>query len=259
MRYSNLWVWVWIIFSTLATGCTLDSFQNPLPVDVPNSYIFPPVFKGYWLNDEDRQKILIADRYFRWSTMDTIKIIRGVWPKTGTNGLPIEPPSQYIAEKYQHYDSLTKKMDTSTSYYITPEHVFELAKPKLLSKGYAFNRIQDSLTVFRADTGYMDMGKNFFIKDLGQGWYALNINTVLLGVESHYWQVALLKVVDANKFEYWKPAEKMLTRPELVYYYEEKYESYGYYDCQWTKKQLLQLLKKGYFDKAAIFTRIRKQ
>lgn len=246
------------IISQLVTmqACSLENFSKPLPVDKPNSYLFPEVMLGKWIG-EDSEIVGIEKKYFSYVNMaeQDISVVKGIWPRKDDSGRYVYPPKGYEAVGYQHFDSLQNATDTDMHYIVSKNYIYRMNGKGRLSLGYHYRTKEDTFFVQQKDTVWFDMGRNMFIRDMGKGLFALNINNSILGQDTRWWQLALLQVINKDTISYWGVSDKMKGLPEFLHSFEEKYYSAIYFECNFTSAEIRNLMREGYFEHKGFLSR----
>jgi len=278
---------IFSILIILLTSCSTYYFSQPQPVDGKNIYEFPQIFIGHWIdandtlnttanlqpvsifdNDSSYQPIvwkiedadpLSATPLSRDSTLYEVgkncallivhqkeKIVKGSWPKLHDGKLQY-PDETYSVLNSIYYDSILNPIDTVCNFIFRGNLVYKIEDNYLLAKGYRFDSTSNEITVFKNDTIGVDLGRNAFLKMLDENRYALNIRYRAIGDDNNWWLLLILEKLNNGSVNIWQCSVKSGQLPSMFYSRPSRADEY-FFDSQWSRSEMLQLMKKGYFE-----------
>lgn len=155
-----------------------------------------------------------------------------------------------------YYDSLLNPVDTACNYIFRKNLIYGIKDNFLLEKGYHFDSSGSDITVFKNDTIGVDLGRNAFLKKLDENLYALNIRYQAIGDDNHWWLLLILEKAKDGSIKIWQCSDKSGELPSMFYSRPSKADEY-FFDSQWCALEMLQLMKKGYFEVTNTLTRCK--
>ncbi len=251
-RSQSLYTLILVLSFITLSSCDSHHFLLPQPVDKNNIEEFPRDFMGSWFDAEEGKDsyYLITRKNVAIITMDTIGIVSGAWPRITRSGERIDVPFSFMPFSSITYDSLKIPVDTSINYLVAGNLIYEMTGTGFLNKGYPFYTIADSIYYLQADTLFIDLGQNAFLRRLNKNFYVLNILNRVHGKWwadlKDWWLLVLLEKNDQRSFNVWGNSSKLEKLPCMIYPGDSS--GLHYYNCAWTTDQLLRLMKDGYFE-----------
>jgi hypothetical protein len=214
--------------------------------------VFPKEFLGSWLyKDEDMDYYVVNKKNVLVITNDSLKIIKGTWPRLNEKGDILNPPPGFKAFKKIIYDSLNKRIDTINNYVLNKNKIYEVSDERFLGKGYSYTTHNDTIIVYNIDTIFIDLGQNAFLRQLNKNFYVLNIRNSILGADaaevSDWWRVLVLEIKEDKALNIWQFTTKSDELTCMFYDRPSKSDIF-YFDCEWTTADMLRLIKNGYFE-----------
>lgn len=286
----NLLVIISIAF--ILGSCSSYNFSHPQPYDKENIYQFPDAFLGKWIGEEDtatydfdftvplNQKsgdsyrdennagnksrtiddndsafYIIYSDYVLFVFYQKEKVLAGEWPKLDSKNKLVYPPSGFRSKKEIKYDSLNHPVDTINNYIINKDKIYEIDADHLLSKGYDFTRENDTLTITKKDSVFIELGQNAFLRKIADSLDAFNINNSVIarGEYENWWMLIILEMNADGKLSQWDCSSKTGELSCMFYdLHPSKYSDIYYFDCQWSSNDLRRLMKEGYFEKTSL-------
>jgi hypothetical protein len=224
-------------------SCDTYNFSHPQPVNKENSYEFPAAFRNNWI-DDDSEQVLIKKNTIGIVMSEKLSIVKGLWPKQDANG-----KYKYLSPAYKSFssilfDSLENPMDTISNYLLNGDHIYEFADKGLLEQGYHYKTAADTIFILKTDTFTVDLGSNAFLRDIGNGFFVMNIRNQVLGKESRWWQLFVLEMKNKDLINIWY-CSSGLTKSTAMFY--ENHNNY-YFNSAWTSADMNKLIKEGAFE-----------
>jgi hypothetical protein len=179
-------------------------------------------------------------------------VVKGVWPKKNAAGEFIYPPGVYRSMNHLVTDSLKQPVDTIPNYLESAGHIYEVTEEGLLEKGYHYILTGDTFLITKTDTFILDLGRNAFLREINEGFYALNILNQAVGQESRWWQIVLFERNGNNIINIWHPSYKF-TESHFMFY--SKKNNY-YFNSEWNASEMTGLIKQGAFEKCGPLKRL---
>lgn len=249
----------------LFSSCDSFNFSHPQPYDKENIYQFPDEFLGKWRetdttsNDgekeitepsEDSSYYYIDRNYVLFVIYEKKKVLAGEWPKLNDKNEWVYPPEGFGRLNEIRYDSLNNPVDTTGKYVFSNNKIYEIGGNRFLYPGHNYTRIKDTITILETDSVYVDLGQNAFLRKLSDSLYVLNINNSTLSIEEldNWWRLIILEMKADGKLWQWECNGKTGELTCMFYDRPSKSDIF-YFDCQWSSKEILRLMREGYFDK----------
>ncbi|MBL0358692.1 MAG: hypothetical protein IPP72_18330 [Chitinophagaceae bacterium] len=235
-----------LMFPVLAVffySCDTYNFSHPQPVDKVSMYEFPNVFHGNWL-DDDSEVVLISKNYIGLIMNQKVNVVRGIWPRKNEKEEYVYLSPTYKGFSSIIFDSLQKPIDTVANYVLNADHIYEVTDKEQLEQGYHYSTQQDTFTIIKKDTMLVDLGHNAFLKDIGDGFFVMNIRNQVLGQENRWWQLFVMEKKQNDRINIWY-CSYGLTQNAAMFY--EKQSDY-YFNSQWTAAEMRKLIQQGAFE-----------
>lgn len=235
--------WLFIPLLLFFYSCDSYNFSHPQPVDRENISEFPAVFRGNWI-DDDSETILINKNAISILTKEQVNIVKGIWPTKDTAG-----KYRYLSPSYKSFssilfDSLQNPIDTVNNYLLNGDHLYEIADKGLLEQGYHYTTGADTFRIQKIDTFTVDLGTNAFLRDIGNGFFVMNIRNQVLGRESRWWQLFVLELRNERLINTWYCSYRLTDDVAMFY---EKHNNY-YFNSSWTSADINKFIKEGKFE-----------
>lgn len=286
--YNSLIVVVTFFLSILFFSCNYYNFSQPQPVDKENIYEFPPSFRGAWVekpnstdlafvpdnsfqgylkgpmnpsssisssseNDlgaGDSTSFYVEKDYALFIVHSRQNVAPGAWIQTDTRNSRYRQIAN-SSRKIQ-YNLASGESDT-VDYLIRGDKIYEMTDERFLEKGHAFVFENDTLVVLEDDTICVDLGQNAFLRQLNDNFYVLNIRNIILGEENVWWRLMVLEKSKEADIKIWECNSK--TSELASMFYSEIKSDIFYFDSKWSAKEMLGLIKKGYFSVNSTLTK----
>lgn len=281
--------------SFLFISCEFYNFSAPQPYDKEDIYHFPDELLGKWKAkdtvygveftvpadkkdgyhfntgedqpgkamvgkaDGDSNYYCIYRDYMIMIFSERKKILAGAWPKLNSKNEFVYQPEGFGRLEVIVYDSLKKPVDTVSHYIISGNRIYERDMDRFLLRGYAYNRVKDTITILQIDSNYIDLGKNAFLRKLTDSLYIFNINNSVLSLSEgeNWWRLIVLEIAATGQVNQWECSNKTGELACMFYDRPSKYDQF-YFDCRWSAAEILRLMKEGYFEKTAVMERLDK-
>lgn len=237
------WLYIFPVLAVLFYSCDTYNFSHPQPVDKANMYAFPETYQGNWI-DDDSEQLLIDKEFIGFIINEKIQVVKGTWPKPTDNGNYKYPPPSFKSFGSVLFDSLQHPYDTVQNFLLNGEHIYEFADKGLLEQGYHYTTDQDTILIAKKDTFIVDLGRNAFLRDIGNGFFVLNIRNQVVAREDRWWQLFVLEMKNEDNINIWYCSNGLTTRAAMFY---EKQNNY-YFNAEWTAAELMKLVKNGSFE-----------
>jgi len=196
---------------------------------------------------EDSSFIIINKKNIQLLFFSTDKIVTGAWPKLNKSSEFIySGDNTYNWLRSVEYDSLKRPVDTLENYLLYGNMIYETDDKGYLDKGYPYVLDKDTIIVAKRDTICIDLGENAFLRKLDDRFHVLNIRSRVLGEHSPWWQIFILEKTSAATFRVWECSVKAKTLPSMFYPKSSRSDLF-YFNCNWTKAEMMQLMKEEYF------------
>lgn len=241
------------VLAVLFCSCDTYNFSHPQPVDKESIYVFPEIFQGSWIN-EDSEIVYISKNNFGFEMNQQLKVVKGIWPQKNDKGAYLYLLPSYRAFSSIRFDSLQKPIDTIVNYIQHADHLYEITDNGQLEQGYHYMTQQDTLIIFKKDTMIVDLGQNAFLRDIGDGFFVMNIRNQVLGQESRWWQLFVMEKKENDKINIWYCSYGLTKNAGMFY---EKQSDY-YFNSQWTAADIKKLVQQGAFEMCNQLHRVRK-
>jgi len=240
---SQYWLYIFPVLAVLLYSCDTYNFSHPQPVDKENIYTFPDAYRGNWI-DDDSEQLLINKDFIGFIMNEKIRVVKGIWPKAGDKGNYTYPPPSFKSFSTVMFDTLQQPVDTIRNYLLNGKHIYEFADKELLEQGYHYSTDQDTIMIDKKDTFIVDLGRNAFLRDIGNGFFVMNIRNQVVGKEDRWWQLFVLEMKHQDQINIWYCSNRLTTEPAMFY---EKQNNY-YFNSEWTAAEITKLLKNGSFE-----------
>lgn len=240
------------IATMLFSSCNSYNFTHPQPVDAPTIAVFPATMQGNWITD-DNDQVLVEPAAIGLVKQDTIRIVQGAWPVLKGDQF-LYPPDRILPFSTIRYSADRQPLDTTPDYLIHGQHIYAFTDSAELDQGFHFTRQGDTLTVFRLDTAMIDLGYNAQLRELGEGFYAINIRNQVIGEDNRWWQLFILEQPHPDTLRIWYCANGLTRDASMFYRFDNTY----YFNSTWTRLTLMNLLKSGYFEMCNVLRRVKK-
>jgi hypothetical protein len=129
---------------------------------------------------------------------------------------------------------------------------------RFLEKGHPFVLENDTLVLLKYDTICVDLGQNAFLRKLNESFYVLNIRNTILGEENVWWRLIVLETNNENNMNIWECTSKTAELPSMFYSESIKRDIF-YFDSKWSAKEMLGLIRKGYFSVTSAIIKNKEQ
>lgn len=235
----------------LFSSCSSYYFTHPQPVDAPSLTDFPVSMQGNWITD-DNDKVLVEPSAIGIIQQDTIRIMRGAWPIVKGDQFEY-PPERILPFSTIRYREDRQPLDTTPDYLLHGQHIYAFTDSTKLDQGFHFIREGDLYTVYKLDTAMVDLGYNTQLRELGAGFYALNIRNQVIGEDNRWWQLFILEQSAPDTLRIWYCTNGLTTDASMFYHAENIY----YFNSTWDRSTLRNLLKKGYFEMCNVLRRAK--
>jgi hypothetical protein len=183
------------------------------------------------------------------------KINKGAWPKLDKQGNFVYPTNSNEWVSNINYDSLKKPLDTTENYFIAGNLIYEVTAEKRLGNGNRYTVDDDTITILKADSIAIDMGKNAFLRKLNDRFYVYNIRNWVLGEESFWWRIFLLEKTGINSMNIWECTSKTQNLPSMFYNTPSKGDIF-YFNSKWPADEMNLLVKENYFEVSSSLVRV---
>jgi hypothetical protein len=245
---------------TFLTSCEGNHFANPLPIDSKNLYEVPPVLRGNIMDDNDSLVAYhLGKNYITLMIKErkTNKIFNGIWfhPKdtmTSTDTAALKKISQYPSYESVYtirFDSLHHPIDTIKKYIMKENKIYEISSNGI-EPGFPYALKGDTIYV-TPEPQKVFLGTGAFFRKVADNLYLINIRDSEVEIGSiHWWQIRLLEKRKDGKIILYEWSDQIEKDSSLIY----SYSDHNYFDSQWTKKDILRLLKDSVF----VATNIKK-
>lgn len=277
---SDSTVMVISFLSILSFSCNYYNFSQPQPADKENIYEFPAFFRGTWvekpgstdlafvpdnsfqrdlkgpinaslsslssgieLNASDSTSYYVEKDYALFIVHSRKNISPGAWIQTDTRNSRYSQIAN-SSRKIQ-YNLETGNSDT-VDYLIRGDKIYEMTDDRFLEKGYSFVFENDTLVVLKYDTICVDLGQNAFLRQLSDKFYVLNIRNSILGEENIWWRLVVLEKSKEAEIRIWE-CNSIMSELQSMFYSESTKSDIYYFDSKWSAKEMLGLIRKGYF------------
>ncbi len=230
-------------------SCDVYHFETPQPVDAENITEFPKIFQGTWVEREDdaTEYLVIGNKYIRYEEYHEKEIVNSLYTDTSIYHF------NYLRQV--KYNKIKQPVDTVENYIIRSDKIYSFVKSQYtrdtnkkacdLSLGNHFTLKNDTIHFREENFQEIELGRNAFLRKLNSKQYILNIRDQYLfgtinGSEGfgYWWQIFLLEKTEEGKLRLLYPNGTI-----------KQGELYGdYYVNQWTKVEMLDLIKKGFFE-----------
>lgn len=240
---SPFWLCIFPVLAVLLYSCDTYNFSHPQPVDKENIYKFPEAFQGNWI-DEDSEQLLVNNNYIGFVMNEKINVAKGIWPMQDEHGTYKYPPPGYKSFSSILFDSLQHPIDTVSNYLLNGKHIYEFADKELLEQGYHYTTVEDTILISKKDTFIVDLGRNAFLRDIGNGFFVLNIRNQVLAREDRWWQIFVLEMKHKDRINIWYCANGLTKQPAMFYGKQNNY----YFNSEWTAAEIMKLMKNGSFE-----------
>ncbi len=248
-----------VCLAIVMCSCRTDYFTNPQPIDSDNIYEFPEVFRGTWLL-EDGDTMTIRASYFRYVQYTPRKIVistRQMIKQYASRGFNITIPlGDSAGPAHDNAGSgsgirYEEKVDSAARYLIKKNKVYEIDRKEGLSGGFPFSTKGDTIFYNAASASENWLGRNFFLRSIAANLYLVNIRNELLSGDKPWWIIILLENRTNGTISVRSLDEKFEDSANELYSTASGYDPGShYFDAQWTKKDILQLIAGGAFSQS---------
>jgi hypothetical protein len=249
-----------LFFCMTLSSCSNYYFSSPQPVDSENMYQFPKQFRGtYATMDKDTEVVAIQifEKSIKLYLDQNMKIINGLYVNPGdTVGFQKADTSGVLGGWSKHYavdkpfesmlsikfDSLNHPVDTVRNYILKDNKIYEIRKDGL-GPGRPCSLRND--TIYCESFILVELGPLAFLRKLSGSIYVLNLASFSAASEIDYsnfwWEFGILEMTEDGKLQMRQLKDEYKSKTFYHPYQTSKY----YFDIQWTKNEMLNLLEES--------------
>lgn len=254
-HYTTLYILLFIpALSLLLGACDTYNFSHPQPVDKKDGYEFPATFQGNWV-DDDSEWVQIGKNHIGMLISEKETIVEGTWPQRDQQGQFVYLAPAYKSVRSVIFDSLQVPVDTVDNYLVNGEHIYEVTEKGTLEQGYHYTKNEDTFTIEKKDTIIVDLGHNALLRDIGGGFWVLNVMNQVIGKSNRWWQLFILEKKNNETINLWYCSYQLTQLPVMFY---EKNNNY-YFNSKWTAAEMRKLIKQGAFEMCNQLHRQKRQ
>jgi hypothetical protein len=244
-------VWSFLICTTVIfTSCDSYNFSDPQPIDKKNIVVFPPAFRGKWTVKDDNDFFYIGKQNVTMHRNESVKIVRGAWPRLNNQGNFIQLPPSYKSFYTIRYDSLKFPVDTIMNYLLDRIDIYEVNEDGKLGKANHYHLEKDTFMLYKNELTTVDLGKNAFLRKLNDEYYVFNMNCIILGEDKPWWQIIVVQVKAGRKLVLWDCTDKLKRDPAM--FYRASGTGNYYFNCHWTTPDIFRLIREGKFSRSSM-------
>ena len=260
-RRKGWWICLLFISSLSYWSCDTYNFSQPQPAGVQNLQEFPPELLGAWQEKKDKgsDAYIIQKRFLLLVSVSTQTVIKGIWPKLTQDG-KIEYPTTGTCFAKIRFDSLMQPLDTIPNFLIRGAFIYEIGEDKSLSRGYPYTTFLDTITISMNDTLAIDLGQNAMLRRVNKNLYVVSLRNRILELDNSssadWWQIRLVRVISPQMVEVSSFSLNSKRLPCIFQVGDTTSTDY-YGDCNWSKKEMLEMVDIGYFGDKDTLIRIK--
>ena len=234
----------------LLQSCSVYHFYSPQPLNRPGLYTFPAAMRGVWVAEigSPGEMIEIREKYALYTWTETGSVVRGAWPKLDKEGALRYLPGPFLPLCTVHYDSSGMPRDTVSNFIFRDQLIFEVLDDGRLGNGYPYRNRGDTVEILKSDSLVIDMGRNAFLRRLGENTYAFNIRETIFGEKEGWWQVLLIEGTSDTTMNICTGNPKLAQQPGMFFETVRGWAEQYYFKLGWSAKDMLMLLKAGGFE-----------